>query len=334
MDGKEQEDPQPADSYDGANVGNNLSWGVVDDTCDGIIEVQVAIGGVRYAATTRVLSSCPDFAPDRRPLNTVADDLADRDKGPVPMGTPEEKELALKEIADLFERAFETASLINLDANRYRGLNENLANGATDTQFPDPPHIGFGSMTGNDTGYADLTAAFFPNSTEKTTQLEFTGVAELRHQELCDIELLLDFLQQNPHVKKLIRPPFGRLRQFPAIPPATPNAGFRDPRLTRDQLHDMRMPPYMRDSDALPLSITWRQYDVLMRLLSEAKTLRSPAERVSERLKIRQGPLPAGNLAAAEKHDGSEAEVAGEATKAPGRREPGALAQRARRQSK
>ena len=45
---------------------------------------------------------------------------------PVKMETPAQKEQALEEIADLFERAFETASLINLDANRYRGLNENL----------------------------------------------------------------------------------------------------------------------------------------------------------------------------------------------------------------
>jgi hypothetical protein len=29
----------------------------------------------------------------------------------------------------------------------------------------------------------------------------------------------------------------------------------------------MRMPPYMRDSDLLPLSVTYRQYDALMRLI-------------------------------------------------------------------
>ena len=61
MDDKDQQDPLPSDSYDGANVGDNLSWGVVDDSCDGIIEAQVAIGGVRYVAMARVLSSCPDL---------------------------------------------------------------------------------------------------------------------------------------------------------------------------------------------------------------------------------------------------------------------------------
>ena len=59
----------------------------------------------------------------------------------------------------LFERAFETASLINLDANRYRGLNENLARSRKRNN--QPPHIDFCSMTGKDKPYADLTADSF-----------------------------------------------------------------------------------------------------------------------------------------------------------------------------
>lgn len=287
MDDKDQQDPLPSDSYDGANVGDNLSWGVVDDSCDGIIEAQVAIGGVRYVAMARVLSSCPDFAPDRRPLNSLADDLADRDMPPVKMETPAQKEQALEEIADLFERAFETASLINLDANRYRGLNENL--GST-TKIP--PRIDFGSMTNQDKPYADLAAAFFSKSietSENLQSLQFTDLADFRHQELCDIEVLLDFFQAKPnHVEKLVRPPFGRFVDL-----AKRHSGFRDPRVERDQLHDMRMPPYMRDSDCFPLSITRRQYEVLKKLLREAKKkklkLKSPIERLSEELKQRRG---------------------------------------------
>ena len=132
MDADDQEDPQPSDSYDGANVGDNRSWGVVDDSCDGIIEAQVVIGGVRHVATARVLSSCPDFAPDRRPLNSFADDLADRDKDRSRwIERPRQIEMTQAEIADLFARAFETASLINLDANRYRGLKENSGSNAS-----------------------------------------------------------------------------------------------------------------------------------------------------------------------------------------------------------
>jgi hypothetical protein len=54
---------------------------------------------------------------------------------------------------------------------------------------------------------------------------------------------------------------------------AKPNPALRDPRITRDVLHDMRMPPYMRDSDATPLSLTRRQYQFLMKVL---KRLESP----------------------------------------------------------
>jgi len=77
MNQPDQQDPQPSDSYDGANVGQSRSWGVVDDTCDGVIEAQVVVRGQRYSAMTRIFSSCPDFAPDRRPFFSFADDLAD-----------------------------------------------------------------------------------------------------------------------------------------------------------------------------------------------------------------------------------------------------------------
>jgi hypothetical protein len=50
----------------------------------------------------------------------------------------------------------------------------------------------------------------------------------------------------------------------------------------------MRMPPYMRDSDANPLSITRRQYDLLMELLNKARQLKSPVERLIGQLKQRQ----------------------------------------------
>jgi hypothetical protein len=41
----------------------------------------------------------------------------------------------------------------------------------------------------------------------------------------------------------------------------------------------MRMPPYMRDCDALPLSLTVRQYDALMKLVKISKGVDSPVTR-------------------------------------------------------
>ena len=44
-------------------------------------------------------------------------------------------------------------------------------------------------------------------------------------------------------------------------------------------MHDMRMPPYMRDSDATALSITRRQYDTIMGVADRlSATAQSPAE--------------------------------------------------------
>jgi hypothetical protein len=298
MDADDQEDPQPSDSYDGANVGDNRSWGVVDDSCDGIIEAQVVIGGVRHVATARVLSSCPDFAPDRRPLVSFADDLADRDEGPIVVDENDETiAMTQAEIADLFARAFETASLINLDSNRYRAIKENKEDKEYAKNAQTHPRINSDSMTAKDKPYADLTANLFPSAPDpRDGNLPYSDAAHFRHGELCDVETLLDFLQQNAdQVKRLIRPPFGRFEQLAGHRGPKPNPDFRDPRVKRDQLHDMRMPPYMRDSDTAPLSITVRQYDALMELVrisSTGKGISSPVTRRVGRYMRRRKEAP------------------------------------------
>src|SRR5262245_53391443 len=102
MDHTGHSDPAPSDSYAGANVGESQSWGVVDDSCDGVIQAAVVIRGKRFLAKARVLSSCPDYAPDRRPFNSLADDLADRDKKPVRVGDENVLRDVQAGIADLF----------------------------------------------------------------------------------------------------------------------------------------------------------------------------------------------------------------------------------------
>jgi hypothetical protein len=283
MDAHDQQDPQPSDSYDGANVGSSHSWGVVDDSCDGIIEARVVIKGVRHVARARVLSSCPDFAPDRRPFNSFADDLADRDLQAVTVDG-DTKEQTESEIVDLFERAYETASLINLDAIRTRGIVENL--GEVDpSSYPSPPHIDYRSMTAGDRGrrkphYAEITAELFRAPTDpgippaardpSVDPTPYNTAAHFVHGPLCDIDMLLDTLVlEYDRIERLIRPPFGRLSNLPAK--SRTNQKFRDPRITRHGLHDMRMPPYMRDSDQNSLSITYRQYAALLELMALEK---------------------------------------------------------------
>jgi len=94
------------------------------------------------------------------------------------------------------------------------------------------------------------------------------------------------FRSQGARLKHLIRPPFARFGDLPAQPAATLpidpldpgavpvlRAVERDPRQPRDQQHDMRMPPYMRDADAFPLSLSWRQYREVMALIDRLPKL-------------------------------------------------------------
>jgi len=254
--------PEPYDTYDGADVlnnGLNQAWGVVDDTCDGTIEVALVLHGRRLTATVRVFVGPPDYAPDRRPFLTLADDLADRELGaPSPVKTAE-LDLSEQEVNDLFQRIFETASLINLDAIRLRALLENAGNNVPELS-PPLPHTDFRSMTANDKPYAELSA-----STELTpaamTPTPYADLVPLAHAQLGDLDTMVEFLRTfGQRVRKLLRPPYGAFQNLAVRPEAMPASDHRDPRVARDGTHDMRMPPYMRDSDATALSLLRRQY--------------------------------------------------------------------------
>ncbi|VIO78630.1 hypothetical protein [Bradyrhizobium ivorense] len=273
MDEKGQTDPQPCDSYDGADVGNWQSWGVVDDTCDGTITAELVIRGVRFVANARVLSGVPDFAPDRRPFVSLAGDLADRQLPPLEVSEKTRRDTST-EIADLFSRVFETATLMNLDAQRYKAVLINT-NDPPPPNYPGLPQIGDGMMTKDDVPYVDLIPVELgSNKVEQESDgvpfrpLPYTDVARVAHAPLTDEISLEDFLRtRTEHVRRLVRPPYGRFWQLDEAPGKVPNPRFRDSRVSRDSLHDMRMPPFMRDSDENPLSLTWRDYDALMRYI-------------------------------------------------------------------
>jgi hypothetical protein len=263
------DNPEPADTYDGAddNTRRELSFGVVDDTCDVIIEAVVVVNNtVRLSAVARVFCGPPDFAPDRRPFVSLADELIDRD--PPANETEEPLDDALERLGDFFQRAYETASLANVDAMRNRALS-----GQTASRFP-PATTMKDSMTTRDPLFdrsEDLTS---PPSTHE--ELPYASVAHAVHEPLADLEDLALFLRTNAEkVKRIVRPPFGALSELAATvrPSAPPNPNHRDPRNDRDNLFDMRMPPYMRDADASPLSITRRQYLTLMEVV---KRLQAP----------------------------------------------------------
>jgi hypothetical protein len=290
MDAPDQIDPQPSDSYDGVNVGDDVSWGVVDDTCDGIIQAQVVIDGVRHVASARILSSCPDFAPDRRHFYSLIDDLADRDL-PVLEINDANIEAIEDEVVDLFRRVFETVSLTSLDGTRAHGIGEDLSRPGAQN-FPGLPKIDQASMTREDVPFVDQIPDLLPGQpidqvslSVPHDKLPYTSVARFVHAPLTDVDVLLDFLRdKRTHVERLIRPPYGRFRELAEDPGPEPNAAFRDTRVLRDIMEDMRMPPYMRDSDETPLSLTWRQH----RLLTDFLEYLSRAPDGPRRRRVRQ----------------------------------------------
>jgi hypothetical protein len=96
-------------------------------------------------------------------------------------------------------------------------------------------------------------------------------VAQQVHAPFAAVDDLVLFLQTHAErVRQLIRPAYARFADLHAhvAPNQKPDAMQRDARITRDTLHDMRMPPYMRDSDATPLSLSRRQYECLMQILT------------------------------------------------------------------
>ena len=311
--------PEPADTFDGVidlpdgSLGGQ-SWGVVDDTCDGIVRVTLEVGAERFSAAARITSGPPDFAPDRRPFASLADDFADRE---LPALTDAEiaDPVTVLEVADLLRRVFETVSLTNLDALRTSMLRDN---GPGDGPVP---HTDSRSMTAADIPLADQTTAILAGSAARGG-LGYTLVAADVHSALADIDNMIAlFRSQGARLKHLIRPPFARFGDLPANPTATLptdpldpgavpvlRAVERDPRQPRDQQHDMRMPPYMRDADAFPLSLNWRQYREVMALIDRLSELSdeeladlSPVRRhVAEvwRRRKEAAPVPASGAAA------------------------------------
>ncbi len=108
---------QPADTFD---FRGSSSLGVVDDTCEGRIEVELRLAATAAAARSlrahaNVLVGPPDWAPDRRPFLSIADELNDRSADAAARNAELTGPELERWVEDLFERAYETVSLMNVD---------------------------------------------------------------------------------------------------------------------------------------------------------------------------------------------------------------------------
>ncbi len=156
--------PTPQDSYDGAREGAGDGWGTIDDTCDLIVQAALTIGGRMFRAQARAFAGPPDFAPDRRPMYSIRDELEDRE---LPGHAPD-IDTTQDEILDLFRRIFETASLVSLDQRRAWALGGNAGMlGGSGPDDPDwdaglSPRLGPKSMRAEDAPYAQITPDYTP----------------------------------------------------------------------------------------------------------------------------------------------------------------------------
>lgn len=100
--------------------GAQVSWGYLDDECDGFVEVNLC----GLVARAHIGAGPPAFAPDTLPVRAVVDELEQ-----ILLSPDVEGEVSIEEAEGLVRRAFETVRLMNtavMNGNSVNGL-ENVA---------------------------------------------------------------------------------------------------------------------------------------------------------------------------------------------------------------
>jgi hypothetical protein len=107
--------PNPSDIYQGYWPDTEplpISWGYLDDVCDGVIVVELKLGKEVYSAHAWISSCMPAFAPDSQPMRTVADEIEQLILGP----EISDEEVSVDQAAEIVRRALETLRLMNTAA--------------------------------------------------------------------------------------------------------------------------------------------------------------------------------------------------------------------------
>jgi hypothetical protein len=120
-------DTNPGQIYAGyaAADGTQVSWGYLDDECDGIASVELTVGGNTLRTFARIGAGPPAFAPDTLPIRTVADELEQAMFGPEVAAA----QVSPERVEDIVRRSYETVRLLNTAV-----LNGNPVNGRLGTE--------------------------------------------------------------------------------------------------------------------------------------------------------------------------------------------------------
>jgi hypothetical protein len=256
----------PADTYDGADIGQNRSLGVVDDTCEVRLDISLTLPAPInkvLTASTAIFVSPPDFAPDRRPFLSLADELNDRagdSASRTALMSAAERDAWVE---DLFERIYETVSLLNLDFWRSQKAIRLTGNRLTTPIPGDQTSAPTSAMGSRD---ALRNRSFALPAAGQDTKLPLSEHARFRHRQLSDLQALRDFISQNPgRLTALVRRSFEAERGEES----SGNGGIGST--------TMRMPPFMRNSNAGPLTLAGWQYDLLMAWVNAIEAPPAPA---------------------------------------------------------
>jgi hypothetical protein len=98
----------PGDIYEGFN--QLFCRGYFDDVCDGPVSVELTLkSGVMLRSRAWISAAMPGFAPDSRPVRTVADELEQLILGP----DVDDAKVSIDEAAEIVRRAIESIRLMN-----------------------------------------------------------------------------------------------------------------------------------------------------------------------------------------------------------------------------
>ncbi len=221
----------PGDIFQGVDIGSStpanrtkLSSGYLDDTCDGILEVSITIGGKRHEAYARFAAGVPDFAPDSLPVRSIADDMEQIVLGTTvaPPGNPAEAAQIKADVEDILRRGLDTV----------RQTNTMVHNG----NEPVADVLRFrNNMAGQQTGYGRVFGPFF----EPASRAEYFGAVNAHVRRL-------DAAIRAPALQDAFTGGMSRMR-FPEE--------VGDLSVAKRQ----QMPAMMRGSDGLELALTRRQ---------------------------------------------------------------------------
>jgi hypothetical protein len=249
---------QPSDTYDGAETRGALSLGVVDDTCEARIEVRLRLPGSRtpLRAFANVFVAPPDFGPDRRPFLSLADELNDRSADSATRNAGMSAAERDAWVEDLFERVYETVSLLNVDCYRsQRGAR--LSGARLAPALKNDKVVPARQAMGSEDALRNSFYTVIAPSPDRRLPLSLH--ARRQHRAISDIQALRDFIAQHPdRIQRLVRGPF----EVEDIENANETT--------------MRMPPFMRQSNAQPLTLASWQYELLIAWADAIQAAQAP----------------------------------------------------------